>query len=357
MSDYVLCSEELYHHGIKGQKWGVRRFENEDGTLTPEGKIRYGRNGEGQKHRKADQIRKAKKNGEAVEEKKKNQNSEEKTHYSKDAQYFKDKGDKAIKELKIRGIVGTALGVAALAGVGYAMYKDEGIFATEDLMQLGLGAVIGTGISIAMTKNAFDAEKSRHEVERLAEKSEFKSLSDIPKATKDYKGDYFNDPKADAKELMDGVNPDYPNPGSNCNCMLCTSAMVMRLMGYDVKANKTDNGYESFAPEDWFSNCEVKKFDIKMSDPYGITKFKDALKDQGDGAYGNLMVDWGIFGGGHSILYAVKDGEVHFIDGQCGQEYPIEDYWAYIDPSESSYCRLDHAEPKEVARGLILRNG
>lgn len=25
--------DELYHHGIKGQRWGVRRFQNEDGSL------------------------------------------------------------------------------------------------------------------------------------------------------------------------------------------------------------------------------------------------------------------------------------------------------------------------------------
>lgn len=31
----------LIHFGIKGQKWGVRRFQNEDGSLTEEGKIRY----------------------------------------------------------------------------------------------------------------------------------------------------------------------------------------------------------------------------------------------------------------------------------------------------------------------------
>lgn len=33
-------SYELYHHGVKGQKWGVRRFQNSDGTLTSVGKRR-----------------------------------------------------------------------------------------------------------------------------------------------------------------------------------------------------------------------------------------------------------------------------------------------------------------------------
>lgn len=32
---------ELYHHGIKGQKWGVRRYQNKDGSLTPAGAKRY----------------------------------------------------------------------------------------------------------------------------------------------------------------------------------------------------------------------------------------------------------------------------------------------------------------------------
>ena len=32
---------EIYHHGIKGQKWGVRRYQYADGTYTPAGKKRY----------------------------------------------------------------------------------------------------------------------------------------------------------------------------------------------------------------------------------------------------------------------------------------------------------------------------
>lgn len=31
---------ELYHHGVKGQKWGQRLYQNEDGSLTPLGKAR-----------------------------------------------------------------------------------------------------------------------------------------------------------------------------------------------------------------------------------------------------------------------------------------------------------------------------
>ncbi len=40
--DSIEGEETLSHHGIKGQRWGIRRYQNPDGTWTDAGKNRYG---------------------------------------------------------------------------------------------------------------------------------------------------------------------------------------------------------------------------------------------------------------------------------------------------------------------------
>lgn len=50
-----MYSNELYHHGTKGMKWGVRRYQNTDGSLTNAGKSRYARDAREKEFNKYDE--------------------------------------------------------------------------------------------------------------------------------------------------------------------------------------------------------------------------------------------------------------------------------------------------------------
>ena len=53
--EYRIVNGQLYHAGIKGMRWGVRRYQNKDGTLTELGKKRYDRDASEKGYKKQDE--------------------------------------------------------------------------------------------------------------------------------------------------------------------------------------------------------------------------------------------------------------------------------------------------------------
>ena len=76
-----MTQNELYHHGIKGQRWGIRRYQNPDGSLTAAGRRKQAKT-------QAKAIQKeAKARVKAIKEQKKNQAIVEKAENSSAVKY------------------------------------------------------------------------------------------------------------------------------------------------------------------------------------------------------------------------------------------------------------------------------
>ena len=299
----------LAHHGIKGQKWGVRRFQNSDGSLTKAGKERYG--------------------------------SSSDSH---------DKGDDKVKNYLIQS------GILAL-GVGTA---TAGFFVgSPQMMAVGAMLAVESNINIsAMLAGDIYTSIHKKKLENESANDEIDEKTGLKLKSKEYT------PKEDLKR----INPEYHNSSSNTksNCMLCTTAYDMRRRGFDVQANKATEGYEYEDIKRWYPKAELKIVN-EGNCRKTAAKLAETLIAQGEGARGNIMIMWDYDKtqsyGGHSMIYEIENGKAMLKDGQTGKTYGEitggiaavgGNYPLYYAEPSVTYARLDNVDfdPKGIKEAV-----
>lgn len=140
---YELISypDYLAHYGIKGQKWGVRRFQNEDGSLTAAGKEHYYSKGLDKTFKK-----------ESKKLAKYERNADESYQMQREA-YHKQKAAKNARKAAVdAGIaVGATLGVNKAIGENnnqMLRIMEPEMYALKTYAQKGIGAAFGVSAAV-----------------------------------------------------------------------------------------------------------------------------------------------------------------------------------------------------------------
>lgn len=333
MNYRVHYSDELYHHGVKGMKWGVRK------EYEPEGRKEVSDNSSTEKKRRK----------------------------------LTDKQKK---------IIGAVAATAVIAGAGYVLYKT-GTF--DKIAQAGKEAA-----KIKATPPASPKEVPR--INRYFENSfaidqcHTSKIEDLGIINRDlgisekglkalYKGQAATSAADQAAILT------HSRLGDLNNCTYCTTAAEMRRRGFDVVAgSSTSNvdidkmmgwwkgsvmesvsGYKITKPEDvaLLNGDRMLRKSMGKSDSSEIKTITQKLLSYGEGARGNFLVSNGR--SGHSVEFEVRNGGVQIFDNQLRLSFnSLKDFFKASSnrPSLSAWMRTDNLDPNlaiMIGQGVIKR--
>lgn len=330
--DYLTHYSFIAHHGILGQKWGVRRYQDKSGKLTAEGKKH--------KHEFEDK--------------------------SQSNTLARDRVVEKLKSTATVGGIGLAAAVAAVAALPITG-GGSAVAIPHSTLLAATGIVSSASNAVALISgdmNASAADKKEKKFQEEREKNPIDKKTGFHKKTTEMTPD----------EDMERVNPAFKNWDQNTksNCVLCSMSFELRRRGYDVQANKATSGYDqNELTKDWFTGAKhteakgsIQDHELmhrnfildKSRQKEMIDDTLSTIKAQKDGARGTLGIIWNGTASGHSIAYAVENGEVTIYDTQSNEKFKgdkaAEKYLkqtSRVDITRLDNCKLNTKYIKEVA--------
>ena len=331
----LMNQDYLEHHGIIGQKWGKRHGPPYPLSGKVSAAVKRGDNP------------KTKSSGTVYGDAKKKTTTKSKVKKAKVDHFKEDDPDeeKYRKSQAVGSMVMSTLGLAAGVAINAAMISSGVINPVALVMPLASSIGI-----VAAAKELHDASKANKLVEKL--NKERAANTKIDKKT----GLKLKQKEMTREEDLKHVNPGYKNfqPNTKSNCMLCTTTYDIRRRGYDVTAQKAAVGYSDDDIKKWYKNAKVKQ--VQSTGPASLIRnTKQELVAQGEGARGNLMVQWSGANSGHSMAYEIHDGKVVIYDAQSNEVIKNPDKVLSMSRA-ASYVRLDNLQPnwKEIKKECVM---
>lgn len=364
--------EELKHHGVKGQRWGVRKREDVGAAIR---KIANAPNPLYYKNVQArigkDIVSPSKKeavpnhtfNTSPDKQAKRNAKAKKFEDRSDDLQRRIDAGNKNISKLNAEQSpnIFTKVKLSQLKQDQRILAEEKAkadksaeakrqgkLTPTQKKLLIG-GAVVGGLLIAGVAAQQINSGQFRQNVNRGREiltgkKFKFKEAPEL-------KGNWSADQIH--KLIVPDINEGYPTGiGSGMNCRRCTFAYEMRRRGYDVAATRTPTASGQNAiglfnvldteakdvsqrsgmrlltnpPRATLTNSPADRI-LSIATSHGSVNKIDApenifsvLSKQPERSRGELGVFWN-GGGGHSMAYEIINGVPHIFDGQTGEKY------------------------------------
>lgn len=327
----LIARDHLEHHGIKGQRWGVRRFQDYSGRRI---KAAGG---------------------------KKSKSQTTKPSTKKPKHDFKDNSaSKSMRKDYVREMLGM-YGLTAVTTLSNVGLFNMGVISPQLWGVNAIEAVASVGYTAGLAVKDVQAVAANKKEKKFAEE---RAQNPIDKKTGFHKKTEEMTPEQD----MERINPARKNWDENTknNCFLCTMSMELRRRGYDVQANKATEGYDADElVKDYYKGAKPKTSQGSMNDTdilymynHGVSPrinevdkqkmVSDTIKtveSQKNGARGMMTCVWDGTASGHAFYYANENGKLVIYDTQVNKKYEGDKAEGYLNMcSQINVTRLDNCE-------------